>query len=350
MKYVTFNQALLAVGLVGLVVALNFLEGNSFAIAASLLVDDGPSIAGPVVLMAVSLAIPLATLAACCLRMGSESGDNDPAPLSYAQARLIIGLAGLILLAAVAPQVIVAGSVAEWEGSAIDSIAYLVVGLIVSAAILGSALASVSRDATPIDRSQLLMCLGLTVLVVVVVVAPALAGFVVTGAEDAPELTSFPAETAFRVFSGVSLALMLAVLPGLLFGGATGTRWALAFSVLFVGVAASVNLVYALAYGLPLMVLVATSYVAGRDGAGAPGPIRSGSLLAAIGLLSLAISVSSTKYVISLYHACSPYDASLYLWPTLALVVAVVFSLGILGAGLRKLREGPVPADEAWGE
>ncbi|MCY3881880.1 MAG: hypothetical protein OXG61_07165 [Chloroflexi bacterium] len=350
MKYLTFNQALLAVGLVGLVVALSFLEGNSFAITASLLVDNGPSIAGPVALMVVSVAIPLAILLTAWSRM-RLAADEAPTPLSYAQARLVIGLAGLVLLVAVAPQVVVANSVVEWEGSAIDSIAYLGIGLIISAAILGSALASWSRETGPIDRFQLLMCLGLTVLVVVVVVvAPALIGLIVTGAEDAPELKAFPTAAAFRVYSAVSLGLMLAVLPSLLLRGAIGTRWALAFLVLFVGIAASVHLVYTLSFGLPLMILVATSFFAGRADTGTAGPIRSGPLLTAIGLLSLVISVSSIKYVISLYHACSPYDASLYLWPTLALVVAVLFSLGIVGAGVRRMREGGAPADEAWGE
>ena len=63
------------------------------------------------------------------------------------------------------------------------------------------------------------------------------------------------------------------------------------------------------------------------------------------------MSVSSTKYVISLYHACSPYDASLYLWPTLALVVAVVFNLGILAVAVWRLRvegrQGAVPDPES---
>ena len=350
MRYITFNQALLAVGLVGLTIAITLGGASSFAIAAALLVDDGPSIAGPAVLMAVSLAIPLGILAACCLRMGSESGEKAPAPLTYAQARLIIGLAGLVLLVAVAPQVIVASSAAGWDGPAFDSIAYVVIALVMMAAILGSALGGLGRDVGPISRSQLIMCLGLTTLVVVAVMAAALNSVVVVGAEDAPELRVLDAKTAFRVYSAVSLVLMLAVLPGLLFGGAIGPRWTLAFSVLFVGIAASVNLVYTLSFGLPLMVLVATSYVAGKDGTDTAGPIRSGPLLAAVGLLGLVISGSSIKYVISLYHACSPYDASLYLWPTLAVVVAVLFSLGVVGAGVRRLRDGGAPADEEWGE
>lgn len=349
MKYLTFDQSLLAVGLVSLVGALKFLEGNSFAIAAALLVDDGPSIVGPVVLTAVSLAIPLGILAACWRRTRSEPGDEGPAPLTYAQARLIIGLAGLVLLVAVAPQVIVANSVVEWEGSAIDSIAYFVIGLVISAVILGSALASLSRGAGPIDRSQFLMCLGLTVLMVVVVVtAPALMGLVVGGADHAPELRAFPADAALRVYAGVSLVFTLAALLVLRTRGNIATGWAVVVVALLVGIAASVHFVHALAHGLPLMLLVATSYFAARTDTGTARPIRSGPLLLATGLLSLAISVSSIKYVISLYHACSRFEESLYLWPILALVVTVVFSLGIIGVGARKLRtEDPEVAESA---
>ena len=351
MRYVTFNQALLAVGLVGLTVALTHGEGNSFAIAASLLVKDGPSIAGPVFLTVVSMAIPLGILVIAWWRVRAGPGDNNPpSPLTYAQARLIIGLAGLVVLAALTPQVVVANSAAGWDGPALDSTAYLVLILVVVAAILGSALGRLNRDTGPIDRSQLLVCLGLAMLVLVAALAPALNSVLVAGPQGAPELRAFDAKTAFRVFSGVSLLLTLAVLPILRVCGNISARWAMVVAVLLVGMAASVQLVYTLVNGLPLVVLAATSYFAGRAGSGIEGPIRSGSLFFILGLLSLVISASTIKYVISLYHACSSYDASLYLWPTLALVAAVVFSLGILGAGVRKLRVRTGDAEESWGE
>lgn len=351
MKYITFNQALLAVGLIGLTVALTFLEGNSFAIAAALLVEDGPSIVGPVFLMVVSVAIPLGILAIAWRRVRTGPGDADPpGPLTYAQARLAIGLAGLVVLAALTPQVVVANSAAGWDGPAFDSTAYLALTLVVVAGILGSALGSLNRDTGPIDRSQLLVCVGLATLVVVAAVAPALGGVLVTGATDAPELRVLDASVALRVYSGVSLLLTLAVLLGIGMRGNSGTGWAVAVIVLLVGLAASVHLVYTLIIVLPLALLAATSYLAGTAQTGTAEPFRNGPLLVSLGLLSLAMSASSTKYVISLYHACSPFDASLYLWPTLALVVAVVFSLGILGTGVRKLRASPGDAEESWGE
>ena len=339
LKYLTFNQALLAVGLIGLTLALIHGQGSSFAVAASLLVDDGPSIALPVALLVVSIAVPLGTLAIAWRRMGLRLGDGEGGkPLTYPQARLIIGLAGLTLIASLAPQLVSANSAAGWDGSAADSLAYLLVAFMISALILGTALRSMRDEPSPIDGRQLLVCLGLTALVIVAGMASALNTMLVTGAEDAPELKVFDAKAAFRVYSGVSLVLVATVLLGLLRTRGGGAGRAIVAITFLLGITASVHLVYALVVGVPLAVLVALSHLSSREGSGTGEAIRSGPLLASVGLLCLVMSASTIKYVISLYHACSGFDTSLYLWPTLALALAVAFSLGLIGVGVVRLR------------
>ena len=338
MKSITFNQALLAVGLFGLTIALVSAEGNAFGIAASLLVDDGPSVGGPVALLVVSFAIPLGTLLVAWRRMGMRLGDDEAGtPLTYAQARLTIGLAGLVLVTAWAPQIITANAAHGWS-NVTDSVVYHVISLVILAVILGSALGSMGRSAVAIDRSQALMCLGLITLVIVSAVAPALHAIIVTGAEDDPELFAGGARAAYSVYAIAAVAVTVVILLVLRVRRNLPLGWAFAFAALLVGIAASIHLVYTLVVGVPLVVLVALSYLGNRADSGRAGQVRSGPLLTTLGLLSLMVSASTTKYVIALFHQCADYHASLYLWPTLALVAAVLFSFGLLGAGLWKLR------------
>ena len=346
-KYVTFDQALLAVGLVGLTIALTYSEGSLFAIAAALLVEDGPSIVAPLVLLAVSAAIPFGLLAVVLWRMGPGSGGGEGAPLTYPQARLIIGLAGLMLLVALTPQVLIANSAAD--DVALDSFVYLAVAGVIVAAILGSALQSLRSDAGPFDRSRLLICLGLIALIVVAAVAPALSSVAVTGAEDDPELRVLSAKLGIRVYAAASLLLTPLVLLGLRLRGDLGTGPTVAVVALLAGIAVSAYLYATFLIGVPLAVLAVTSYFAARADGGTTGPVRSGPLLVSLGVLGLLMSASNVKYVITLFEQCADYHMWLYLGPLLALLAAFAFNLGILAAAVWELRAGTASAEADTG-
>ncbi len=345
MKYVTFNQALLAVGLLSLTIALTNAEGNSFGIAASLLVDDGPSIGAPVVLLAVSIALPLIILAIAIGRMstaapGGEAGD----PLTYAEARIAIALTGLSLLASFAPQLVTANTNAGWGESTL-SIVYLVGALVILGAILGSALFDRNRDPGLFGLPQVLRCVALIALVVAAVVAPVLNGVLVAGSTVDPDLIARKSSLAFGVYAIAAVAAIVVTLLVLRLSSGMGPRSAIAAAALLLAISGSVHLVYTLTLGLALGALVAAGYFGSRAEDGPAAPVRNGALLAGVGGLGLIISASTIKYVISLYHACAKFDASLYLWPTLALVAAVLFSLGLTLVGLARLRSGNGPAD-----
>ena len=348
-KYVTFDQALLAVGLTGLTIALTYGEGNLFAIAAALLVEDGPSITAPLVLLAVSVAIPFGLLAVVLWRMGTGSGGGEAAPLTYPQARLIIGLAGLMLLVALAPQVLVANSAAGWDAVALNSIVYLAVAGVIVAAILGSALWSLRSDAGPFDRSRLLICLGLIALIVVAAAAPVLNSIAVIGAEDDPELWALGVKLGRRLYAAALLLLTLAVLLGLRLRGDLGTKLTVAAVTLLAGIAVSAYLYATFLIGVPLAVLAATGSFAGRADGGPTGPVQSGPLLVSLGVLGLLMSASNVKLVIALYHQCADYDVWLCLGPLLALLAAVALNLAILAAAVWELRSGTASAEADTG-
>lgn len=338
-KYVTFNQALLAVGLLGLTLALTNGEGNSFGIAASLLVDDGPAIGGPLVLLAVSIALPLVILAVAVGRSAAASGGKAGVPLTYAEARIAIALTGLSLLASFAPQLVTANTNAGWDES-ILSIVYLVVALVILAAILGTALVDRTREPGPFGLLQVLRCVALIALVIAAVVAPGLNGVLVAGSTVEPDLIARKSALAFGVYAIAAVAAILVILLVLRLRSGMGPRSAIAAAALLLAISGSVQLGYTLTVGLALAALVATAYFGSRAEDGSVAPVRNGALLASLGVLGLVISASTIKYVISLYHACAKFDASLYLWPTLALAAAVLFSLGVLGAGVWMLHDG----------
>ena len=349
MRSVTFNQALLAVGLIGLTLALILGQGNSFAIVAARLVEDGPSIVGPVVLLVVSFAIPLAVLATAWRRMASrERGGEAEGALGYGEARIIIGLVGLILVTTFAPQVFTANAAAGWEVS--DSITLQVISLIISISILGAALRARNRGDGSFGLPQVLTCLGLIALVIVASAAPGLRGILVAGSGEEPDLIVRRSAVAWPIYHFAAPLAVLAILAVLRWRRQGGAPWTISVVVVLAGVAASFHFGHTLALGVPLAAMVVTGHFAqGADNGSVP-LVRTGPLLVGLGLLGAIMSASSLRYVIGLYHACSPFDASLYLWPTLALVVAVVFSLGILGAGVRKLRVRTGDAEESWGE
>ena len=354
-KYLTFNQALLAVGLVGLVLGLTNGQGNSFGIAASLLVEDGPSIGVPVILLAVSIALPLVILAIALGRISTagSSGEAED-PLTYAEARIAIALTGLIFLASYAPQLVTANTHAGW-GESILSVVYLVVALVILAAILGSALVGRTRDRGAFGLPQVLRCVALIALVIAAVDAPALNAVLVAGSSVEPDLVAIEASLAFGVYAIVAVAVILVVLLVLVRRSDMGPRSAVATAALLLAVSSSVHLAYTLTVGLALAALVATGFFGARADDGSAAPVRNRALVAGLGVLGLIISASSIKYAISLYHACAEFDAFLYLGPTLALAAAVLFSLGLISAGLAgfrgwKRRARADDSESDWGE
>lgn len=333
MKSVTFTQALLATGLTGLTFALTLGQPNLFGIAAAEFVDDGPSTVAPVVLLAVSFAIPLAVLAVAWRRMRTGEPEPERAP-TPAQVRVIIGLVGLMLVSAFAPQIVTAGSAAGWDGPAIDSLVYLIVAGIVPLAIIARARWQ-GGGGDPGGLPHLLTCLGLITLVIAAVVAPALVSIGVVGSATDPELLVIDADTAFRVKAGLTVALTLAILLALRNRDGISPGWAITVAALLVVVAGSAGLLLTLVVGLPLLAL---SLTASRAEAGGAGFVTGGPLLIGVALLGLLLSASNVPFVIATYHACSRFDVSLYLGLIIALAVAIAFNFAILGAGLRELR------------
>jgi len=336
MKYVTFNQALLAVGLVGVGIALTYAVETMFAIASAVLVEDGPAIAGPIALFVVSLGIPLSVLFVAWRRMGTQlEGDEGARPLTYPQARLLIGLAGLILLSALAPHEAVAEAA---DGNVVPFIVAGFVSLFIMIAIIAPPLLGMGHGEESFSVSQVLTCLGLVTLVVAAAVMPYITSLGVALSNDGPVIVTSLVNVATWVYQPAAILVALVVLLALRIRGDLGIGQAILVAVFLMGISASVHLSAALLVGLPLMGLAVAGYIARRADGAAPAAVPTGLLLTLSGLLSLLFAAVSVKYVLYLYDVCSPIDVSLFLWPTLALLVAALFGFGVLGVGVWKLR------------
>ena len=105
MKSITFNQALLAVGLIGLTLATALGAASVPQIVGARSGFDesgiGPSTTAAILLQAAAFAIPFVVLATAAL----QRQENRTNPLTFSQLLTVTGLLGLVIVGTQAPQV-----------------------------------------------------------------------------------------------------------------------------------------------------------------------------------------------------------------------------------------------------
>ena len=112
MKSITFSQALVAVGLVGLTLPLTVGQTNILYINAAYAYEGGPSPVGPIVALAATLAIAIVILITGLARVRAVEAE---APLTHRQLLVTLGLLGLLLAGAFSPTSLVFSIVTGWD-------------------------------------------------------------------------------------------------------------------------------------------------------------------------------------------------------------------------------------------
>lgn len=113
MRSITFGQALLAVGLVGLTFVLVVAWEVTAGIAVGEAAGGGPSIVAPVLALALTVAIALGAMVVGIRGLGA--GDGAP-PLTRSQLLVAAGLLGLLVVTASSSQTFLMLATAEWLG------------------------------------------------------------------------------------------------------------------------------------------------------------------------------------------------------------------------------------------
>ena len=111
LRHVTFSQALLAVGLICLTLALVVGWELIFWISIGRLVGAGPSIIGPTTTLAIALALALVVILVATRRLKARA---DGHPLSIGELVVVVGVLGLLLAALFSFQSVVSMATAEW--------------------------------------------------------------------------------------------------------------------------------------------------------------------------------------------------------------------------------------------
>ena len=111
MRYVTFNQALLAVGLIGFTLVL--MKAWEFALWASIIdsVEGSPSTTAPLVMLLVALCVSLLAVAVAAMRM---RGGGARHPLTPHQLLAVIAVFALVVAAALSTQLLSMIALSEW--------------------------------------------------------------------------------------------------------------------------------------------------------------------------------------------------------------------------------------------
>lgn len=113
MRSITFGQALLAVGLIGLTLALVVGWEVTVWIAVGEAAGGGPSIVAPVLALAVALVVALGAIVVGVRRLRAESAAS---PLARSELLVATGLLGLLIVTASSSQTFLVLATAEWLG------------------------------------------------------------------------------------------------------------------------------------------------------------------------------------------------------------------------------------------
>ncbi|MXY87914.1 MAG: hypothetical protein F4Y92_03535 [Dehalococcoidia bacterium] len=113
MRSITFGQALLAVGLIGLTLILTLGWELIFWVLIGDLAEVGPSILGPTTMLAIAFAFALVVIGVGVSRLTTGA---DTQPLTFAEMLVVVGVLGLLLAALFSFQSVVSMATAEWLG------------------------------------------------------------------------------------------------------------------------------------------------------------------------------------------------------------------------------------------
>ena len=366
MKSITFNQALFAVGLIGLTLATALGAGTvPMIVGARSGFDDsgiGPSTTAAILLQAAAFAIPFVVLVAA----GLQRQENRSNPLTFSQLLTVTGLLGLVIVGTQAPQVAVHLAEFVWRGDSSDywaPLALQVVAFMVPLAVIGAARLkalrtrqSAEENGDAITFARLVRCLALLALAIAVAAAPATANDIVRTLEIEEGASLAMAANAF-VALGAGVVILLTVLALLrdreerLAGGPDSPRLPAIAGLLGLGVVAAsyqstaLLLVGALAVILGLFWLNAVQ-ASSEDVEHRP--LHSGWLLGTVTVAGLALVATNTLPPISAIARDVGAGASVA--ALVLLLAAYAMNVALLAVAIRKLRENDGGDAGPWGE
>ena len=355
MKSITFSQALVAVGLIGLTFALSMGHSGVQFIGAAYAVEGGPSPIPPIVALAATLAVAIVILVTGLAQRRAEEAE---ASLTDTQLLVSIGLLGLLVAGALSPMALIFSIVTGWHDSSwwtstdAGPLALQLGAFAIPLFVIVSNLKGAQRDPSVAGDgiSRPFTCLAVLTLVIAGATAPVgvirpLPHFVFSGRYS---LESLDGPTLIGLEIGMAPALVSLALAALAFPVAVllVLRWkkeVLASSaytgalvitaVLLVGSAGGLGLPLLLV-GIPLAALL-WPLLRGPGPANPPSGLTTGQLLAWVALICLASATTPTYLFVVL---STSQDFSLFLGPAIAVGLAYAISLAILAVATAKLR------------
>lgn len=359
MRSISFGQALLAVGLIGLTLPLTAGQGGLSYVGAAYSAEGGPSPVGPIVALAAALAVAIAILVTGLARVRAEEGAG--APLTYPQLLVTIGLLGLLVAGALSPMSVVFSIATGWDerswwtsadaGPLALQAGAFAVPLLVIASNLKGALRGPSAES---EGTKPFTCLAVLTLVIAGAGAPVgavrplphfffsgrysledLDGSIWVGVDIgmAPELVSLVL---------VALAIPVAVLLVLRWKDEALASAAYAgplviTAALLVASAGVLGVVLLLLFGIPVAVLL-WPLRTGQGRASPPRGLTTGQLLAWVALICLAITTSHVYGLVWTFTYGDSPDLQPFPGPVTALALAYAVSLAVLAVATAKLR------------
>ena len=348
MKSITFSQALVAVGLVGLTLPLTLGQAGINLIVSAYSYEGSPSPVALLVALAATLAVAMGLLATGLARM--RAGDESEDTLSYQELLLTIGLLGLLITGALSPTSLAFSIVTGWDEASwwtsadAGPLALQFAAFAIPLLLIGSNWKGARRG--PSVQSEALVrpftCLAVLTLVTAGSLAPGVAvdpllSYVFSSGGYGLELGMHPELVSLAL---VALAIPIAVLLLLrlkedaLRSGLAGplliTAALLATSGTFLGV------LLLLLFGIPLAALLWPHFT-GRWPVNPPGRLNSGQLLAWVALICLAVTTSQALGFAYTFTYSGPYREP-FPGPATALALACAISLAILAVAVAKLR------------
>ena len=348
MKSITFSQALVAVGLVGLTLPLTLGQAGINLIVSAYSYEGSPSPVALLVALAATLAVAMGLLATGLARM--RAGDESEDTLSYQELLLTIGLLGLLITGALSPTALAFSMVTGWDEASwwtsadAGPLALQFAAFAIPLLVIGSNWKGARRG--PSVQSEALVrpftCLAVLTLVTAGSLAPGVAvdpllSYVFSSGGYGLELGMAPELVSLAL---VALAIPIAVLLLLRFkedalrsalaGPLLITAALLATSGTFLGV------LLLLLFGIPLAALLWPHFT-GRWPVNPPGRLNTGQLLAWVALICLAVTTPQALGFAYTFTYSGPYREP-FPGPATALALACAISLAILAVAVAKLR------------
>ena len=348
MKSITFSQALVAVGLVGLTLPLTLGQAGINLIVSAYSYEGSPSPVALLVALAATLAVAMGLLATGLARM--RAGDEAEDTLSYQELLLTVGLLGLVIAGSLSPTALAFSMVTGWDEASwwtsadAGPLALQFAAFAIPLLVIGSNWKGARRG--PSVQSEALVkpftCLAVLTLVTAGSLAPGVAvdpllSYVFSSGGYGLELGMHPELVSLAL---VALAIPIAVLLLLrlkedalrsaLAGPLLITAALLATSGTFLGV------LLLLLFGIPLAALLWPHFT-GRWPVNPPGRLNSGQLLAWVALICLAVTTSQALGFAYTFTYSGPYREP-FPGPAAALALACAISLAIIAVAVAKLR------------